>query len=399
MLAAYRPLFAVPGAARFVAGATLSRIGGAMFGVAIIVMVSARESSYALAGAVSAVGVVVLAASSPVIGGLVDRWGQRRASLPFVLFAALDGTITILCSLLGAPVWTVFASYAASSCLPEMGPMSRARWAHIYSGDAGRLHTAMSFEQVVEEFAFVLGPVLAVAAATTLFPEAGLVLAYAVFTGGSLLFLAQRDTEPPIVPHADRPGGFAIHHPGVVVLALAGVMVGIIFGANEVVAVAISDEAGHKGFSAVILGAFAFASGVAGLVFGTRQFPWTLSRRMLVGAVAMCLLEAPALIAPNLWTIALVMLVAGSATVPVLITALTLLQRLVPRAQITEGMAVGVTGILVGISLGTSIAGWAVERLGAQEAYAVPVAAGVLAVAIVGVNFARLSRAEAAAPA
>ena len=113
----------------------------------------------------------------------------------------------------------------------------------------------------------------------------------------------------------------------------------------------------------------------------------------------MCLLEAPALIAPNLWTIALVMLVAGSATAPVLITALTLLQRLVPRAQITEGMAVGVTGILVGISLGTSIAGWAVERLGAQEAYAVPVAAGVLAVAIVGVNFARLSRAEAAAPA
>ena len=56
----------------------MSRIGGAMFGVAIIVMVSARESSYALAGAVSAVGVVVLAASSPVIGGLVDRWGQRR---------------------------------------------------------------------------------------------------------------------------------------------------------------------------------------------------------------------------------------------------------------------------------------------------------------------------------
>lgn len=72
-------------------------------------------------------------------------------------------------------------------------------------------------------------------------------LAYAVFTRGSLLFLAQRDTEPPDRAARGPAGWLAIHHPGVVVLALAGVMVGIIFGANEVVAVAISDEAGTRG--------------------------------------------------------------------------------------------------------------------------------------------------------
>ena len=45
MLSAYRPLFAVPGAPRFILGALISRVGGAMFGVAVIVMVSSRRDS------------------------------------------------------------------------------------------------------------------------------------------------------------------------------------------------------------------------------------------------------------------------------------------------------------------------------------------------------------------
>ena len=84
MLSAYAPLFRVPGATRFIAGTALSRTGGAMFGVAIIVMLSERRGSFGLAGAVSAVGLLVLAIAGPVIGRLVDKHGQRRVALPFV---------------------------------------------------------------------------------------------------------------------------------------------------------------------------------------------------------------------------------------------------------------------------------------------------------------------------
>ena len=84
MLSAYAPLFRVPGATRFIAGTALSRTGGAMFGVAIIVMLSERRGSFGLAGAVSAVGLFVLAVAGPVIGRLVDKHGQRRVALPFV---------------------------------------------------------------------------------------------------------------------------------------------------------------------------------------------------------------------------------------------------------------------------------------------------------------------------
>ena len=173
MLSAYAPLFRVPGATRFIAGTALSRTGGAMFGVAVIVMLSERRGSFGLAGAVSAVGLAVLAVAGPVLGRLVDKHGQRRIALPFVLFSAVCGVTVAVLSWRDAPAWTLFLFYGLSAVLPEPGPMSRARWAHIFRDEPDRLHTAMSFEQVADEASFVLGPVLAVLVSTLWFPEAG----------------------------------------------------------------------------------------------------------------------------------------------------------------------------------------------------------------------------------
>lgn len=396
VLSAYRPLLRVPSVGPFLLGGAFARIGGAMFGVSVIVMVSSRRGSFGLAGAVSAVGVLVLAAAGPVIGRLIDRHGQRRVGLPFVLVASLGGIATAVLSLAGAPSWTLFVAYGVSACLPEMGPLSRARWAHIFRADPDSLHTAMSFEQVADEGAFILGPVLAVLLSTMWFPEAGFLAAVLFFTVGMVGFLSARTTEPPLVPHDERPIGLAIGRPGLLVVAAILTMTGAIFGANEVVAVAVADEAGQKSFSSVILALFATGSMLAGIAYGTRAFSSTLTRRLLIAAAGMFLLEAPALFVGNLWGLAAIMFVAGSATAPMLITALSLAQRLVPPAFMTEGMAVAITGILIGISLGTAVAGVAVEHLGAQHAYVVPITAGLVAVLLGTLRFGSLQRAELA---
>ena len=396
VLSAYLPLFRVPGALPFIAGTMFSRIGGAMFGVAVIVMVSERQGSYGLAGAVSAVGLAVLAVAGPLLGRLIDKHGQRRVALPFVAVSAASGLGAAASSAFSAPVWTLFVLYGLSAFLPEPGPMSRARWAHIFRDDPDRLHTAMSFEQVADEASFVIGPVLAVLVSTLWFPEAGLIMAEVLFTAGVVTFLSARQTEPPVVPHADRPAGLAVRRPGLLVVAGALVLTGVIFGANEVIAVAYAEADGSKSLSSLVLGLFAVGSTVSGVIFGSRVFTSTLTRRLLLSAVAMCVLEVPALFVGSTWQLAVVMLVAGSATAPMLITSLTLAQRLVPKALVTEGMAVAVTGILVGISLGSVVGGWAVEALGPQRAYLLPVLAGAVAVAVVGLRYRGLARAEAA---
>ncbi|MEO5610263.1 MAG: MFS transporter [Ornithinibacter sp.] len=396
MLSAYAPLFRVPGALRFLSGTAFSRVGGAMFGVSLIIMISERRGSFGLAGAVSAVGVAVLAAAGPFIGRLIDRHGQRRAAIPFILFASLAGFGTVLASWLGAPAWTLFVLYGMSAFLPEPGPMSRARWAHIYREDPQGLHTAMSFEQVADEAAFVVGPVIGVLVSTMWFPEAGLLLAEVLFLFGMLTFLSATATEPLVVPHDERPAGVAIRRPGLLTVASVLVMTGVIFGGNEVIAVAFTTEQGNPSFSSVVLGAFAIGSTVAGIFFGVHTFTVSLTTRLLIASAAMFVLEVPALFVGGVWPLAVVMLVAGSATAPMLITSLSLAQRLVPRALITEGMAVAITGILIGISIGSAVGGWAIEVWGAQAAYAVPVLAGALALVIVAGWRAPLERAERA---
>jgi MFS family permease len=394
VLSAYAPLFRVPGAGPFIAGTAVSRVGGAMFGVSVIVMVSERRGSFGLAGAVSAAGLAVLAVAGPVLGRLIDRHGQRRVALPFVVLSAVTGTATAVASWREAPVWTLVVLYGASAFLPEPGPLSRARWAHIFREDPARLHTAMSFEQVADETSFVVGPVLAVLVSTLWFPEAGLLLATLLFTAGAIAFLSARATEPPVVPHAERPAGLAVRWPGLLVVATVLVMTGAILGANEVVAVAFAQAHGDSSFSSVILGGFAFGSAVAGVVVGGRVFRSSLTRRLLVAASAMLVLELPALLVPGTWSLAVVMLVAGCATAPMLITSMSLAQRLVPPALMTEGLAVAVTGILIGISGGSAVGGWAVEAWGAQSAYLVPVLAGAVAVGIIVLRYRRLASAE-----
>ena len=88
------------------------------------------------------------------------------------------------------------------------------------------------------------------------------------------------------------------------------------------------------------------------------------------------------LLTDNLWALVGIMFVAGSATAPMLITSLGLVQRLVPHALVTEGMAVAVTGVLIGISAGTAVGGWLVEGLGAHPAYVLPVGATAVAAVI-----------------
>lgn len=400
MFSAYRPILSVPKVWPFLVGGFLARIGGAMFGVAIIVMLSQRRGSYTLAGAVSAVGIIVLAVAGPFIGRLADKHGQRRAALPFMLLCVAACLVTVWLSASMAPMWTIFLAYATASITPELGPMSRARWVHILKDEPDRLHSALSFEQVMEEISFVVGPVLAVLLATTWFPEAGILCGALLFGAGMVIFLQARTHEPPVTPQAHRPAGLAIRHPGLLPIAVILVMTGVVFGANEVVAVAVADEAGMPRMSSVILAAFALGSTASAIIFGALKFRVSQTRRLLLAALGMFVLEAPALVVGELWSLwglTLVMLVAGAATAPMLITAMSLSQHLVPRPLLTEALAIAVTGILIGISMGAALGGVAVDHLGAHAAYSVPIGAGLLAALLAIARYRALSRAERAA--
>ncbi|MFR0356733.1 MFS transporter [Streptomyces sediminimaris] len=387
----YRALFAVPGTKGFSAAGLLGRMPLSMMGIGVVTMVSELTGRYGLAGALSATIALAAAAIGPQISRLVDRHGQRRVLRPATLVALSAAAGLLLAAHLGWPDRVLFACAAGIGSVPSLGAMVRARWAALYAGTP-RLHTAYSFESVVDEVCFILGPIISIGLSTAWFPEAGPLLAACFLAAGVFWLTAQRATEPRPHPRAKHGGGTALSSPGLQVLVATFAATGAVFGAVDVVTVAFADERGHKAAASLVLALYAGGSCVAGVVFGLLHLAGAPARRWLLGVCAMGVSMIPLLLVGNLPLLAVALFVAGLTIAPTMITTMSLIEEHVPRTQLTEGMTWVSTGLAVGVALGSSVAGWVIDAAGARAGYGVPAVSGAVAVAVGFLGYRRLSR-------
>ncbi|MFK4108617.1 MFS transporter [Streptomyces sp. NPDC002176] len=387
----YRALFTEPGTKSFSAAGLVGRMPLSMMGIGVVTMISQLTGRYGLAGALSATMALSAAVLGPRISRLVDRHGQRRVLRPATLVALTAGAGLLLAAHFRWPDWTLFAFAAGVGAVPSLGAMIRSRWAALYGGDP-RLHTAYSFESVVDEVCFIFGPIISIGLSTAWFPEAGPLLAACCLAVGVFWLTAQRATEPVPHPREHHGAGSALRSPGLQVLVAASVATGTIFGAIDVVTVAFADERGHKGAASVVLALYAAGSCAAGLVFGLLRVSGPPQRRWLLGTGAMAMSMIPLLLVGNLALLAAALFVAGLSIAPTMITTMSLIEQHVPRANLTEGMTWVGTGLAVGIALGSAMAGWVIDAAGARAGYGVPVAAGAVAVVVGFLGYRRLCR-------
>ncbi|NSC20049.1 MFS transporter [Streptomyces albus subsp. chlorinus] len=379
----YARLFARPGTAGFTLGSLLARLPMGMFTVSAVLMIAGERGSYALAGSVTAAGLAATALAGPLVARLVDRYGQARVALPATSMALLGSLALVVCVHTHAPDWTLFAAYAATATTPNTGGMARARWAHLLRDDPAARHTANSFEQAADELCFMLGPVLATFLCTALFPQAGTLAGCGLLLTGTLLFAAQRSTEPPPRRESAQAGPAPLTRPGMPALLLVFLATGAVFGALEVVTLAHADGEGHRAAAGAVLACQAAGSALAGLAFGALP-PARSARRRLAGYVgamaALTTLPLLASLTAPLPLLAGALLVAGMATAPAMVTGMALVQQLTPAGRLNEGMTLAVTALLGGIATGSATGGWAVEALGPDGwAYTVPLTAATTA--------------------
>ncbi|MCF6525075.1 MFS transporter [Streptomyces sp. JJ36] len=387
--APYARLFAVPGATAFTVWNLVARLPMGMFGVAAVMMIAGQRGSYALAGAVTATGLAATAVVAPLTARLVDRHGQARVVVPAASLAAAGSLALVLCVRQDAPAWTLFAAHAATATTPNTGGMARARWAHLLRDDPAARHTANSFEQAADELCFMLGPVLAALLCTALFPEAGTLTGAVLLITGTLLFAAQRRTEPPVAPRtaAGRRRSPALL-PGMPPLLVTFLATGAVFGSLEVVTLAHADGLGHTSLGGAVLALQAAGSALAGLAFGALRPRGPVRRRFAGCVAAMAVLMTLPLAAAASGSLAVTagaLLLAGGATAPTMVTGMTLIQRRTPAERLNEGMTLAVTALLGGVAAGSAAGGWAVQQTGPEggvaAAYGVPLAAAALAAA------------------
>lgn len=365
-----------------------------MVGLGIVLLVSGQSGSYSLAGSVSAACILAEAACAIVQGRLIDQLGQGRF-LPWAITSFAVWMVLMMWSVQGdwpVPLPHFFAALAGAS-LPPVGSCVRARWAHLLE-DRGEMHTAYSLEAVLDETVFVLGPTAVTLLATAWHPLAGLTTAVVAGLAGTLALAAQRRTQPPANPRQRDPAVRA-RIPWAVMAPLTGVgtALGVLFGSAEVATVALSEELGHKAWSGPLLALWAFGSLLSGLVSGAMIWQSMTTTRIRVGTVALTLLMAPLVLVHSFGLLAPMLFLAGFAISPTLIATMSLVERVLPKSRLTEGMSLLQTGLAAGVAAGAPLAGVVIDHVGASESYAVTIVGGLLA-AIAALFITREDRAQ-----
>ena len=381
---AYLTILRLPGALAFCVTGLIARSGGAMMGIGTILMISALYDSYAAAGAVTAANSAGWAIGAAVLANLVDRYGQRRVMIPAVVVSAMMLTALIALAVLHVDVWILYIPSAISGFTGgSIGGMVRARWNHLLD-DPRRLHAAFALESSLDEVTFVVGPAVATVLATNLFPEAGLAAVVIVSVVGGFAFFSLRATEPPPRPRLpDAPTGHSallLLLPGFAPVVVVGLSVGMGFGSIDVSTVAATEAWDAKWTSGIVLGIMSLGSAISGLAFGSRHWTSPLRIRLLVGVIVFALGASTFLAATGPVVLAACGFIAGLAVSPTFITANSLIQRLVPEARLTEGLAWLGTAIGIGVSVGASVAGYFIDHFGYHAGFLTVDAVAIVAI-------------------
>ncbi|WP_017557208.1 MFS transporter [Nocardiopsis baichengensis] len=384
-------MFLVPGAAAFSLAAFVGRLPVAMLGLGVVLLVSTVSGSYTAAGTVAAATMVGYAVAAPVVGRTVDRHGQRRVLLALAALHFVGLVALMAAAEYGAPLAVLCAAGAlAGLSRPSTGTMVRTRWAHILQRGDGRageakVQTAFSFEAIVDEVAFISGPVIVTALATGVHHLAGIAACLVMTVGGATAMALQKNTEPPA---RGAPGerGSALVVPGMAVIAVAMLFAGAIVGALELAVVAKTEAFGSQGATGPLLAVLAVGSMLGGLWYGARS--WELPpdrlwiRCLAAQAVALGLLP----LAGGMWSLAAAMFVVGLTVAPVGIAGVVLMERLLPSRVLTEGISIETTAMATGVAVGGWAAGVVTEELGSGRALALPAvcALAALGAAVLG---------------
>jgi MFS family permease len=368
-----------------------------------LLLVSTATGHYGSGGLAAGALAVTSAVGAPIAGHLADRIGQR----PVVLVQSLAGgaalgLLVLLVQLGASSAALILASGLAGLTLPQIGPLARVRWRPITAGSGAQqrrlVDAAFSYEGAADEASFAVGPALVGVGAVAVSPSGALLLAaalLAVFGTAFALHPTARLTASH--PHAHATGRLVTA--AFVVLTLAQLAIGALFGATQTGATVLATAAGQPGAAGLVHAMLGVGSAAAGIA--TAFVPERIGQetRVLVAAIALFVLSTPLLLVDSLGPLTLTVFALGFAVAPYMIGVFTLGERIVPPTRVGTAMTVLASATGVGYALGSSIAGRLADHHGHTAAFAVTVTVTALAVLLAASQRRRLAAAAASAPA
>ena len=358
----------------------LGRIPMAMNTVAIVFLVSDVRDSFALAGLTSAFYTMSGAILSPRIGKLADQFGTRSVLLPVTAINAV-ATLGLLYFVDHSTIGLLLLASVCGATFPNFGSYTRTRWSRSIE-DQKELGSALSLESVFDETAFVLGPAFA-GFLLSLYGSHSPLFAGIVFLviGGVGLALTSTDHGGFERVHDDHTRGI-LAIPYVKSLLLSLIALGLLFGSNFVVIIAVAKEAGRVSEGGLWVGLYPIGSTISGLIYGFIHWKISSSIRYTVSLAVMTVCTSGILFFQDLDTIVFWIIISGVAIGPALISANAYMKELVPLSRLNEAFAFVSAALSIGVTIGSTSAGLIVEKFDGWTGFYFMTAATALATLI-----------------
>ncbi|MFD9006134.1 MFS transporter [Streptomyces sp. NPDC059582] len=380
MAAGYLEILRARHAARLLTGTLVGRLPNATAAIAIVLFVRAQGGTYSLAGALAAVYGVANAVGQPVLGRLVDLYGQPRVQLPAALASALAMAVFAFTG--SDPLPLAYAAVAAAGLFtPPLEGGLRALWPGVLRGEE-QVHRAYAMDAVAQEVMFTVGPLLVTLCVSLWSAQAALLILNVIGVLGALSVVVS----PPSRAWRSAPREAhwlgALRSPGLLALLAAFLFVGIALGSITVASVPYADEHGGDAVYGWLMAAIGLGALVGGTVYGARQWAGAPERRLrvLVAFLAVCYL--PLMLMPGAVAMVALAALAGVFLAPAIACAFVIVDRHAPRGTVTEAFSWLVTTFTVGASVGTGLAGPVVQTGGALWGFAVPGVAGAVSLLV-----------------
>jgi MFS family permease len=374
----YGEILRTPQVGALVASGLLARLPIGINALALVLYLSDKTGSFAVAGAVSGSLAAGSGAGAAIAGRLVDRLGARRVLVPlaFVHAASLGGIVASAQAGLPAAAMIAFGLLAGAAT-PPTSAVLRSLWGDLLEP---RLHqAAYALDSTLIELIFITGPLLTAALTALVSPAAALVVSPVAAIAGTAMFTAMPATRG-IVPHPDahKAGRLgALASPGVRTLVLISVPCGIAIGICEVGIPGFSRHEGTAAAAGVLLAMWSLGSGIGGLIYGLLPRRRGLRRTHLLVSAALPLTIVPLAAAPSVAGMALLVIPAGCTIAPLLATRNELVARVAPDNARTEAYTWPTTAFVAGIAIGSAVAGALIEGPGWRTAFLVATVVGL----------------------
>ena len=438
----YVRLFSFEGTRAFCISGAIARLPISMMGLGIVLALNHIYNNWTIAGTMSAAYVLSQAAVTPLYAKLFDRFGQRKVGVIALSAQVICMLSFATAALFHIPLPILFALAILMGVTQfAFGALVRTRWAYTLKNqsDDTLLNVAYALESGIDEIVFIFGPILAAWLATSVHPVSQLFVPVLASGLGGAWFLSLKNTQPAVVkivqvesaPKYDEDVQNAISeqsedvqksnnatklidklslkqlrntnrknkpknvllYRGIIPLVVMFLVFNMSFSAFDVSVTAAMRAQGLDKLIGLQLALFACGSLVGAVIFGSHKFRGSNWSHLIVFlsllTIGFILMNINI---DRLVLLSIFELLSGLCVSPIFATGNLIVKDTIPEHSLTEGLSWLPTASATGASLGSMVAGFAIDAWSSQGGMMVPWISTLVAIPIASIGWIIVTR-------